>query len=96
MPTPPLSGPESISEAVEQRIGGDEVRERSDAVDLDHRERRAVVGLEPFVTRDVDHLDLERHDRLHLADDGKCLLTEMAALGTVQLDVANRPFQHDD
>ena len=90
------------AKAVEQAVDRDEVRERANAVDLDHGEKLAVFSLERGDTADVDELETERRSCLCIADDLECALAEMAALRVVERDSAQgrngeispRPVDH--
>jgi hypothetical protein len=65
----------------------DEVREGPLAVDLDDRDRGAVLGLELRVAADVDAREVACAD---LVDDGERRLAEVAALGVVDDDPTDR------
>jgi hypothetical protein len=62
-----------------ERIGLDEVRERSLAVDLDDRKPLAVAGLELRVAADVDLLELERLPGTHGLEHAASTLAEVTA-----------------
>ena len=89
MPTGALLRPEEPSgEASPKRVGRDEVGERGVAVDLDHRQPRAIPGLELGVARDVHERELEcgfAADTLHDLDRA---LAEVAAGRVVDGDAA--------
>jgi hypothetical protein len=68
-----------------QRVRLDEVRERPLPVDLDHRKRLAVGGLELGRAADVDPLEVAG---ANLVDDLERPLAEVAALCVVDPDAA--------
>ena len=69
-----------------QRSRLDEIREGALAVDLDHRQPFAVLGLERLVAGDVDLLELEALVGLRGEDDPFRRLAEVAARGRVEDD----------
>ena len=62
----------------------DVVDEGALAVDLDHREPLPVLGLQPFVARDVDLLEVEAELVAECGDHAAGALAEVAARGVVQ------------
>jgi hypothetical protein len=75
-----------LAHALAERVGIDEVRERSLAVDLDDGKVLAVTRLEHRVAVDLHHVELEAELRLRLTDDLERRPTEPAALGAVDDD----------
>jgi hypothetical protein len=68
----------------------DEVDEGSLAVDLNHRQPLAVLGLELVVAADVDFLELERHLGTCFVEDGAGALAEVTALCVIEPDLRDR------
>ncbi len=64
----------------------DVVREAPPAVDLDHRQPGAILGLERGIARDVDLPELEAQAFLSVANDLERPLAEVAALRVVDDD----------
>lgn len=69
-----------------QRIRLDEIRERLFSVDLDDRQPLAISSLEPWVSTDVDLLELEGHFGSHRLDRAPRSRAEVAAFGVVEDD----------
>jgi hypothetical protein len=69
-----------------ERVGVDEVRERSLAVDLDHGKKLAVARLENRVAVDLHDVELEAERFLCLAHDLERRPAEPAPLGAVDDD----------
>jgi hypothetical protein len=69
-----------------ERIRRDEVGERALALDLDHREQLAVLGLQLGLSADVDLLELEAELGLRRLDDTARRRAQVAALGGVEDD----------
>ena len=67
-------------------VGLDVVREAAPAVDLDHRQPLAVLGLEGRVAGDVDFPQLEAELVAKAVDHAAGPLTQVAARGVVQGD----------
>jgi hypothetical protein len=76
----------ACSDAGSKRLGVDEVRERSLAVDLDDRQELPVPQLELAVATDVDDLEIEVELGLDAAHDLEGALAQLAVGGAVELD----------
>jgi hypothetical protein len=70
-----------------ERIDLDVVGEAPPAVDLDHGEPLAVLGLERLVARDIDLAEPEAELGLAGSDLGQRPFAEVAPLGVVDDDV---------
>ena len=77
-----------MAEPVGQAIGRDEVGERADAVDLDHRQVLAIRRLERGIATDVDELEVEGVTVAHLGDDLDRAFAEVTAGRVVDGDAA--------
>jgi hypothetical protein len=77
------------TEAIEQAVDRDEVRECSHSVDLDHGQMLAGLRFEDVDAADVDELERELQLGLRLADDLDRPVAEVTALGVVERDPAH-------
>jgi hypothetical protein len=84
------AGEPSSAEPLEQVVDRDEVGERTDAVDLDHRQVLAVSGLESCVAPDVDEIQVERLPLARLRDDLERTVAEVTARRVVDGDGSQR------
>jgi hypothetical protein len=74
------------TESVEQCLDRDEVGEGALAVDLDHGQVLAVLGLERRRSADVDELQRERLALQGFTDDDERLVAEVAAFRVIERD----------
>jgi hypothetical protein len=85
-PSGSTTGEPSSAEPLEQVVDRDEVGERADAVDLDHRQVLTVGGLERRVAGDVDELQVERVPVASLRDDLERTIAEVTPRRVVDRD----------
>jgi hypothetical protein len=89
-PSGSTTGEPSSAEPLEQVVDRDEVGERADAVDLDHRQVLTVGGLERRVAGDVDELQVERVPVASLRDDLERTIAEVTSRRVVDGDSSQR------